>query len=598
MTYTFLFVLAEGLTSSINPPSTTFVHVKNPTMRWSSPSVDSSNTLKVLKKRLSTAKSSSDLFDLDWIYLVDSGGQPQFADILPLLFGSEALYLMVVRLDQDLDDKQDNCFCDRGETYKLPETLTLTHYQMIERACQIAEAQSTKLSPKRVVVIATRYDEVVNPEDRVRKFNERLLKLHQEYEDVLVPSDISCDRVIFPVNAMSTGAEREKYTSQLQECLIDIVRRSIKPVEVPLKWFVYELDLDDESEKTCGVVKKSRSFELGKHLGMETTEIESSLRFFNRLALHLYHPDDDDFPDLVLIKMDPLTDRLSALIRTSFDPPQHIITKDCSVLKECGIFHELFLDDAFTSITDQAISNHCFLQITQCLKVIVSVGDGRYFIPSALSVDKHQQIERLSQHVPCAFDWKESILPPGFFCTLIVMLLQLQDASFEESHFSLPFRRENVCQSRDHIILDVKVLGGKLTLTNEHKQIWLTYKCEGSCSQDYINVIQLVVQTLNKVVKFFSKMVAVSSLNVCFPCPKCVTLHPCKSRHQHNICTETSSKHPLTDEMRNIMKAVNSFRGLLIILIMPYIGGDTGGLNPSLTVLSIRAADPLYIVML
>ena len=573
--YTF-FRTCKGLASSINPPSTTFVHVKKPTMRWSSPSVDSSNTLKVLKKRLSTAKSSSELFDLDWIYLVDSGGQPQFADILPLLFGSEALYIMVVRLDQDLDDKQDNCFCSSGKTYKLPETLTLTHYQMIERACQIAKAQSTKLSPKRVVVIATRYDEVNNPEDRVREFNERLLKLHQKYEDVLVPNDISRDRVIFPVNAMSTGAEREKYTSQLQKCLIDIVRRSIKPVEVPLKWFVYELDLDEESEKTCGVVEKSKCIELGKHLGMETTDIEHSLQFFSKLALHLYRPDDDDFPDLVLIKMDPLTDRLSALIRTSFDPPQHIITKDCSVLKECGIFHEPFLDDAFTGITDEAISNHCFLQITQCLKVIVSVGDGQYFIPSALSVDEHQQIDRqLSQHVPCAFDWKEcSILPPGFFCTLIVMLLQLQDASFEESHFSLPFRRENVCQNRDHIVLDVKVIGGKLTLTNEHKQIWLTYKCEGSStsSQDYIDVIKLVVQTLNKIVKFFSKMVAVSSLNICFPCPDCVTLHPCKARHQHYICTETSSKHPLTDEMRNIMKTVNSFRGLLIILIMPFIG--------------------------
>ena len=529
------------------------------------------------------------MFDLDWIYLVDSGGQPQFADILPLLFGSEALYIMVVRLDQDLDDKQDNCFCDRGETYKLPETLRLTPYQMIERTCQIAKAQSTNSSPKRVVVIATRYDKVDNPEDRVREFNERLLKLHQEYEDVLVPNDISCDRVIFPVNAMSTGAEREKYTSQLQKCLIDMV--SIKPVEVPLKWFVYELDLDEESEKTCGVVKKSKCIELGKHLGMETTDIEHSLQFFSELALHLYHPGDDDFPDLVLIKMDPLTDRLSALIRTSFYPPRHIITKQCSVLKERGIFHEPFLDVAFKGITDQAISNHCFLQITQCLKVIVSVGDGRYFIPSALSVDKHQQIDKLSQHVPCAFNLKEcSILPPGFFCTLIVMLLSKTDS--EGSHFSL---RENVCQSRDQIVLDVEVIGGNLTLTNEDEQIWLTYKCEGSSSQDYIDVIKLVVQTLNKVVNnFFSKKtIAVSPLEVCFPCPDCVTLHPCQQKRQHNLCAVTSSKHPLTDEMINIVNSVNSSRGLLIILIMP---GDIGG-RTVLRYLSIRAAYP-YIVML
>ena len=562
MTYTFLFVLAEGLTSSINPPSTTFVHVKNPTMRWSSPSVDSSNTLKVLKKRLSTAKSSSELFDLDWIYLVDSGGQPQFADILPLLFGSEALYLMVVRLDQDLDDKQDNCFCDRGETYKLPETLTLTHYQMIERACQIAEAQSTKSSPKRVVVIATRYDKVNNPEDRVREFNERLLKLHQEYEDVLVPNDISCDRVIFPVNAMSIGAEREKYTSQLQKCLIDIVRRSIKPVEVPLKWFVYEFDLDEESEKTCGVVKKSRCFELGKHLGMETTEIESSLRFFNRLALHLYHPDDNDFPDLVLIKMDPLTDRLSALIRTSFDHPKNMPTKQCTRLKSCGLFDQSFLEVAFENISDDFITFNDFLRICQCLKVIVSNKNGEYFIPSALSVDT-KQLDTVFANVPCVFNWKEYILPPGFFFTLIVMLLQLQDEELGENHFSLPFKHESFSQSRDRIVLDVELYGGVLTLTNEQKWIWLHYI--GGNSEDYIAVIKLVIQTMDDVVNQFSKMAGISFPYICFPCPSCVNLHPCSfnKRHDSCICTIDRSKMmPITYEMHNILEAVKDVVGM------------------------------------
>ena len=134
--------------------------------------------------------------------------------------------------------------------------------------------------------------------------------------------------------------------------------------------------------KRRGVVKKSKCIELGKHLGMETTEIESSLRFLKRLALHLYHPDDDDFPDLVLIKMDPLTDRLSALlIRTSFDHPKYMPTKKCTRLKSCGLFDQSFLEVAFENISDDFITFNEFLQICQCLKVIVSNKNGEYFIP-------------------------------------------------------------------------------------------------------------------------------------------------------------------------------------------------------------------------
>ena len=525
-------------------------------MRWASP-IDSSNTLKLLKNKFSTAKSSHELFDLDWIYLVDSGGQPQFVDILPLLFGSEALYLMVVRLDQDLDDKQDNCFCSRGESYKLPEKLTLTHYQMIERACQIAEAQCTQSSPKQVVVIATHYDQTPNPEDKVRIFNERLLKLHKEYEDVLVPSDISNGKIIFPVNAMSTSDERKVYTRQLQECVIDIVRRSIQPVEVPLKWFVYELDLDEESQLTCGVVKKSRCIEIGKRLEMNESEIESSLRFFNKLALHLYHPEYDNYPDLVLIKMDPLTDRLSALIRKSFHHTKHMPTSQCSRLKNCGLFSKSFLNVAFENISDKQITFEEFLQICQCLKVIVSVKNDEYFIPSALSVDaiKHNTSEFV--HVPVVFNWKQYLLPPGFFFTLIVTLLQLQDDDDGENHFSL-----HEFQTRDRITLAVEVYGGILTLTNEHKWIWLHYK--GRNSLDYVNIICLVVQAMNDVVNQFSKMAGISFPYICFPCPCGQDLHPCRLNKRHDYCIciiDRSFMTPVSYEMYNIMQAVENVVG-------------------------------------
>ena len=78
-----------------HPASHPTTHVTSLPLPKPFPRIDSSQTLKIIQKRLATAESSNDLFNLDWIHFVDSGGQPQFTDVLPLLFRSEALYIVV-----------------------------------------------------------------------------------------------------------------------------------------------------------------------------------------------------------------------------------------------------------------------------------------------------------------------------------------------------------------------------------------------------------------------------------------------------------------------------------------------------------------------
>ncbi len=121
---------------------------------------------------------------------------------------------------------------------------------MIERTCQIAETQNSETSPRRVMVIATHIDQVSNPEERVKEFDKELKKIQTNYDKVFVTKDISSNRIIYPVNAMATGAERKAYINELQQCLINTLKESIKQKKVPLKWFVYQLDLDEESNNT------------------------------------------------------------------------------------------------------------------------------------------------------------------------------------------------------------------------------------------------------------------------------------------------------------------------------------------------------------
>ena len=514
------------------------------------PHIDSSQTLKTIQKRLATAKSSNDLFNLDWIHFVDSGGQPQFTDVLPLLFRSEALYIVVVRLDQNFNEIQKNFRCEKGKLIALPDHLSLTSKELVERTCQIAEAQSTKDLPKKVIVIGTRLDKV-DP-NVVKQFDTELKILHSKYESVLVPSDIKSGEIIFALNAMAEGSEREAYTKELQECLLKIVEEAIKPVKVPLKWFVYELDLDEASKESSGVVTKAKCVEVGKGLGMTPQEIESSLEFFNKLALHLYHSNEKNFPELVLVRIDPLIDRLSALIRISFDYPKHNITKEFSKLRQCGLFVKSFLSTVFKLINNKAISDDDFLKILECLKVIVHVEQNEYFIPSVLSVHDNEEIEQsVYQYV---FNWGERVLPPGFFFTLIVLL--------PKEHFTFPTSK-TVSQSRHRIILFVTDFGGTVTFYNNQKWIGVSYN---ACNLIYHKaVFEFIYQSMKLVVDRFSVVTGIKFPELSFICPNCITkdLHLCSLTKDRNyyICSDTNQPFPLPDEMRCISECWKSLPG-------------------------------------
>ena len=546
-----------------HPASQPTTHVTSSPSPKPLPRIDSSQTLKIIQKQLTTAKSSNDLFNLDWIHLVDSGGQPQFTDVLPLLFRSEALYIVVVRLDQNFNEIQKNCCYKKGELFTLPDHLSLTSKELVERTCQIAEAQSTKDLPKKVIVIGTRLDKV-NP-NVVKQFDTELTKLHSKYESVLVPRDINSGEIIFALNAMAKGSERKAYTKELQECLLKIVEKAIKPVEVPLKWFVYELDLDEESKESSGVVSKVKCVEVGEGLGMNPQEIESSLEFFNKLALHLYHSNETNFPELVLVRIDPLIDRLSALIRISFDCPKHITTEECSKLRQRGLFVKSFLSTVFESINNKAISDDEFLKILECLKVIVHVEQNKYFIPSVLSVHVNEEIEQPAYHY--VFNWDERVLPPGFFFTLIVQL--------PKEHFTF-LTSKTFFQSRHRIILFVRDFGGTVTFYNNQKWIGVYYN---ACNlTNHKAVFEFIYQSLKLVVDRFSVVTGIKFPELSFICPNCKTrdLHLCSLTKDRNyyICSNTFQPFPLPDEMRCISECWKSLSGNITeVFCLVYVHG-------------------------
>ena len=70
-----------------------------------------------------------ELFARQFVYLVDSGGQPQYSDLLPLVFQSESHnHMAVIPLSEELHQKPRNCINTGGKKVEFPDFLLLTQF--------------------------------------------------------------------------------------------------------------------------------------------------------------------------------------------------------------------------------------------------------------------------------------------------------------------------------------------------------------------------------------------------------------------------------------------------------------------------------------
>ena len=509
------------------------------------PPLTGSEAIKSITEQLvEQVKPSSELFDVDWMYLTDSGGQPQFLDVLPLLYRNEFLHIVVTRLDEGLDDKPKVRFYSKGEdVYTLPDQLTLTNREFIERACQIAEAQamSGKFVPK-VMVIGTHKDKLgIDCEARLKEINKELTKILQKYDRVLIRK--SEDEVIFAVNAMApVGEERQQYTEELQECILKAAEETEYEIDVPLKWLAFHLDLD----KKGGIVRKSECYKTGEILGMGRSDVNEALKYFDKVGLLLHYP--DDVPDLIFTKMDSLISRLSRLITASFTTPGCSVTAPYKRLREKGLFNKSFLPTIFEDLYEsrEEFSDNDFLKILECLKISVHVGNDDYFLPSVLSLEPPvDDSPFLMSCVPLVYSWDERILPHGFFLTCIVELFRRQKGR-NKIYFQL---REGVVQCRDviQVIVAENKIPGFLKLVDRKRWIEICYSCR---TTNYCSKLREVTSdAVKRVVKRF-KHTGIKSPEIGFRCRLCDTEdHYCVLLKDRKMVQCRRNNGPLTPDM-------------------------------------------------
>ena len=221
--------------------------------------IDESDPLLPL---ISQSKGSRRLLDVHWVYVIDTGGQPQFLHLLPAFIKNISSCVCLVRLDQSLDEKPMIEFYESGKQCGKSYRSEYTNLQVVQSCVRTIHSRSCLSSenPPNCFVVGSHLDEyekMEEPPESIEDKNKTLLtkfksaKLEksliyykiskQQDQGVVGESGEMCarhDELVYPLNCKDPKDEDKKIASKFRK---SVMRHCPEcETKIPLAWFVLE----------------------------------------------------------------------------------------------------------------------------------------------------------------------------------------------------------------------------------------------------------------------------------------------------------------------------------------------------------------------
>ena len=420
------------------PPDLNEVTSVSPSKSTSPPVAQTVNEIAEI---MPTVKDSPELFNTHWIYCVDSGGQAAFLDIAPAILRYSPVNILTQKLNEKLEDKPKFFFSFKGEQIGAPVERQITNLQLLESSFRsltsIDQPDLRKIHIKfshpepSLLVLGTFFDKIAEcVGESLEEKNARLWSTLSQFRGVHMNYSQAKKEIIFPVNTTARGEPEMKIAERIRT----IVSQSYIEAEIPARWFLFKLELEDLQKITKSlVVNKRECFRIGLTLEMDQKDIEASLLYYHDVTIFLYFP--TVLPDVVFLHPQPLFNKLSEVISVSFaDAVTHLEEMNIVVpanahaqLKSEGIFTRELLDclpDGFS--LDFTADD--FLKLLEYIFIIAPLPEkGKFFLPCVLPTTSNLEniITSFSKVTDAlVLTWDMKPVPQGIFPALVVNLVK------------------------------------------------------------------------------------------------------------------------------------------------------------------------------
>lgn len=475
-------------------------------------------------------KLSSESFN--WVFFIDSGGQPQFMDVLPAFIRGNTVNVFAMKVTDKLSDKPVFEYCQVGRYVSKRSHLEHTNLQMVESIIRsISSTRSAKQSvagtftaePK-FLIAATFFDKYSWSKltsETISGKNRRLLDALGELSDQCIFYDKENQELIFPINTLVKEG-REELAAQIRRKIMEAPGVAL-PVTIPLQWFALELDLTKESNvhSVCAL-SMSQCTAIARGVHIPNADLKAALNHLASLSLFLYFP--AVLPEIIFTKPQVLLSKVSEIISVTFlnrkALPPGVSCTDQLRLQKTGIFSKRMLQAFPDGYILDVFSVEELLILLKHLLIVAPVvvnNEVAYFLPSALStctVSALSRMELSDEAEPLWLVCNLKVIPQGMFPTIIIALLQRRVGPL----FKLQQNKGGVAafQFRNAVSFECTTLGGKMMVVDATSRLEVLYSGTREVCSHIHNAMLEAVRAACKTLSYDSQKV---TFKAAFACP-------------------------------------------------------------------------------
>ena len=368
--------------------------------------------------------------DITILHITDTGGQPEFYDILPLLLQCPAIFLLFLNLTSHLDE---HCAID----YRWEEGRSTVEYEsqftvkeMLFQLLVSVASHSADTLGAAVLFVGTYLDHV--SEEGLQSRESELRDMIQSTE--LFKKDVvktftrdGRGSLIFPLNNID-GTKNE--VKKLQELIASIIEQTFEHVSLPTSWLLFHLVLRSEYEADPGYCTLKQCKELAKSCGIRSGEVVRILKFMhNRLGTVLYYNEVSSLDNLVICDPNIILLRAAMLVTDSFGANPHR-PNTAQMIRKFGEI-DPFLMEKEKKKEDSPFGMRHVVELLIHYNIISQIqkfdGSLAYFMPCLLLPDpsvgrEKKQILQSINPAPLLILFSPGYVPLGLFSALIVRL--------------------------------------------------------------------------------------------------------------------------------------------------------------------------------
>ena len=489
----------------------------------------------------------------DLFTLLDTGGQPEFINLLPAINSSTAITFVVLNISEGKDclnnpvtaqyqcegydyDKHDLKYTNKHLLKCLLSSVKVSAMKKDNFLPEVVKKLTEDKHPKPVVCIIGTCADLLK-EKFAKNYSKEVLQINEEVQKLLkiikdkdvltfwckgdknfvIPIDNTISREPQKDFECETVAEIQKIREHSNEVL-----KQKPQYEIPISWFILELELRN-SDKVCIPLTEVEDIcdrIMPPHRKMDNRQIREVLKFYHLYGMLLYFSEVDGMNNYVITKPEWLFLNLTKITMCKFVNSvndlydSHLIDEMEKGICSMELLKRLKLDL-------KGIDLNSFVNLLRFLKVIAPVKTGKttenaYFIPTILPpcdekeymfIEKdygksaafalngeciHPEVE------PLLIEFTFGTIPRGLFGSLVVQLLQDNPDTYE-----LCERDHMLCQYADLISFFVKPFW-YVSLRDKISYLEVQVRVSGNKPSYHYEVQTAITKALNKVCEDFN----------------------------------------------------------------------------------------------